>query len=378
MKPWFILIGLSVSITAAATIALPYFNIGSEARGPDLVAPPRPDGPSPEATILEDLKYDFGVLPQQYFGNHSWTFKNTGAGPLELRGTSTSCSCTTSDLFEDTPPGQPKVGKLKVVQPGESLAVGVKFETRTWDHYHQNVTLATNDPQRPQVVLMLEGKVRPAISTLPPDPSINFPAVSNEEPTVARTFLFSSDRPDVKLLRLVSSKPELIDVKSRIMTPEEAKFAKVEKGYVIETTVKPSANLGAFVEEVLIETDHPQKSELKFTVRGKVSGPITVLPEKVSMRNATTTKGGSEVLTLWARGRTSIQFVVEKKPDGMDVAIEPLPTVEGLKGSKYKMTVTLAPGADSGRISGEIFLKPDDPKVTELRVPVEVLVQGAN
>jgi Protein of unknown function (DUF1573) len=376
MKPWFILIGLAVTITAVATVALPYIQDNSVDRGQLYLAPTKPAGPSSVVFVEGGLSYDFGVLPQQHKGSHTWIVKNTGAGPLELRGSSTTCSCTTSDLFVEEPDGR-KVGKLVMIQPGESRSVGVSFDTKTWNDFHQSVTIATNDPEHPQIVLLVEGKVRPAISTYPADPSISFPAVSNEEPTMRRTFLYSSDKPDLKLIRLVSSNPALIGVESRPMTPEELAGLKIEKGYAIDTTVKPSANLGDFAEEVLVETDHPMKQEHRYKVRGTIIGPISVVPTKVTMRDATSSNGGTQDLTLWARGRTAVNFIVEKKPPGIDVAIEPIPTVAGLKGSKYKMTVKLVPGIESGQLRDEIHLKTDDPKVNELRVPVDILIQGA-
>jgi len=144
-------------------------------------------------------------------------------------------------------------------------------------------------------------------------------------------------------------------------------------------TLKATPILGAFAEEVVLETDHPRQKELHFNVIGKVTGPITVAPERVVLRNATTTKGsGTAELILWARGRSSVQIVVDKKPPGLDVAIEPVPMPAGSKGSKYKMTVKVVPGTAAGPIDDEIVLKTDAPQANEVRVPVDVLVIGGN
>jgi hypothetical protein len=375
MKSWIILIFLAVLLTAAATVAVPFLSNNSSVKGPSFAAPPAADGPAPSLTIEEPLTYQFGIMAQLTEGKHPWVFKNTGAGVLEVRGVSASCSCTTSDLFDEK---NTKEGRMIKILPGESKEVFLKWNSKTFhDHYRQQVIVATNDPQKPEVILVVEGNIQPAISTLPPDVSINFAAVSNDGPMTRRFALFSADRPDLKITRLLCSNPTLIGVESRAMTADEAAQSHIQKGYLIEVTLKSSPKLGSFDEEILIETDHPLRSELRVPVKGKITGSITVLPERVTVQGATSSDGGTEVLTLWARGLTSVNFVVEKKPIGLEVTIEPGPRLAGLKGSRYKMTVKLVPGLEPGQITDEIVLKTDDPKASEVRVPVDILVQGS-
>ena len=374
MKPWIILIALAVAITAAVTVATPFLAYESVGKSPTAFpAPAKPEGPAPEAKVEGDLVFQFGTYPQQFTGKHAFLFSNTGAGELELRGVSKTCSCTTAELFGSNNE------KIVKIQPGESRPIEVTWQTKNNDgHFGQSVTVGTNDPNRPEIILKVEGTVRPAITTMPADPSMNFLTISNDEPATRRIAFWSADRPDIKLTHIATSNPGLLGVETRPLTEEELKSLKAEKGYAIEVTLKPTPKLGSFAEEVQIETDHPMKKELRFKVMGKITGPITATPEKATIRGATSSDGGTESLILWARGRTSVNFVVEKKPQGIDVAIEPLAQPSGAKGSKYKLIVKVIPGTASGLIADEIVLKTDDPKVSELRVPVEVLVQGAN
>ena len=158
------------------------------------------------------------------------------------------------------------------------MAVEVDFFTKDWnkDKWSQNVTIGTNDPDHPSFSLRIEGTVKPAITTLPADPSVSFGIVGNEEPSKRTIALYSTDRPGLVLTKVGSSNPGLLDVVATPMTPEQAAeintiqgrslegdTAKVEKGYTIDVILKPTSNLGAFVEEVVIATDHPKKSELK-------------------------------------------------------------------------------------------------------------------
>ena len=325
----------------------------------------------PVALVDEDLVYKFGTLPHLYEGKHTWTFKNTGAGKLELRGAKKTCSCTTAALFGANDE------KQVTVEPGTSMPIEVTFKTKiVSEKWSQEVTVGTNDPARPTIVLRVEGAVQPAILTVPPDPSMGFGIVSNEDEVSRKIALYSVDRPDLQVLKVTSSNPSLLDAIARPMTPEEMGPLKVTKGFAIVVTLKPSSNLGAFAEEILVETDHPMKSEVRFKVAGKVTGIMSVLPEKVSVRGANAVDGGLENLKILVRGRSTVAFTVEKKPAGLDLAIEPITLAPGAKGSQYKLVAKVPPGTEAGRIVDEIILKTDDPKVTELKIPVDVIVQG--
>lgn len=375
MKPWFILIGLSVALTAAATVAVPLMSSSSVKKELAYPAPAKRDGPAPAVQVVEDPVYNFGFLPQQYVGHHSWTIKNAGAGPLELSGAGSTCSCTTAALFGP----DKKPTKRLVIPAGETYPLEVTFETKMWNNekWSQSVTIATNDPNYPSVVLRVEGVVKPAITTVPGDPSISFGQVGNEDRLSRNIALFSNDRPDFKITKLVSNNPAMIEVTARPLTPEELATFRVEKGHVVEITLKPSSHLGAFAEEVLIETDHPQKSEFRYKVVGKVTGPISHIPERIVIRGATARAGGTEIVKVFARNRTAVHFTVEKKPQALELSIEPISQPGITKGSMYKMIVKLIPGTEPGRIVDEIVLTTDDPSATEVKIPVDILVQGS-
>ncbi len=62
------------------------------------------------------------------------------------------------------------------------------------------------------------------------------------------------------------------------MTAEETKRLRIEGGYNVSVQVKPGMPVGQFHEELLIETDHPKRSEVRVSVGGRVIGPISVVP----------------------------------------------------------------------------------------------------
>jgi len=380
MKSWIILAALAIGLTAVFTVAVPLLTADSSSSGTDLPAPVANsgDGPKPIVEVEGDLTYKFGVMAQDSDGKHSWVFKNTGAGPLELRSVRTDCSCTVIQLGKADTPGEKKPLSL-TVKPGETETIDIQWNTRKIDGaYRKTATIGTNDPSHPEINLLVEGTVHPAISMIPAEGSINFQTVSNDESYTKNLAIYSGDRPEMKLTSVVSSRPAMIGVVARPMTPEELKSVKVDQGHVLEVTLKMVPNLGAFAEEIIVQTDHPMKKEIRIPVLGRLTGPITVTPERVVLREVTSSNGGEQDLTLWVRGRNSAQFEVTSKPESLDVSFEKLPQPEGSKGSKYKMMVKVIPGTPSGKIQGEIALKTDHPQASEVKVPVDILVQGSN
>jgi len=378
MKSWIILAVMAIGLTAAVTVALPLLATDTSTGGPGFPAPASSDEPAGTVEVDGELTYKFGMMAQDSDGIHSWVFKNVGKGPLELRNLGTDCSCTIAQLGKPTSVTDTAPSMLKV-KPGSSEVIEVKWKTNKTDGaYKKNARIGTNDPKRPEVTLQVMGTVKPAVSFYPPEPTVNFQTVSNDETHTRRLAVFSGDRPDFKLTRVASTDPSLVEVASRALTDDEAKGIKASKGYMIEISTKMAAKLGAFAEDIIIETDHPKKKELRIPVLGRLSGPITFIPDRAVMRGVTSSDGGSQDLIVWVRGRTSTQFSVENKPESMDVSFEPIAQPADFNGSKYKMTIRVIPGTPPGRILGEIVLKTDHPQATEIKVPVDVLVQAAS
>lgn len=376
MKSWIILIVVAVVTTVTASVAVPFLASDSAAGAPRKIAAPTAviSESAPKVEVVDPLSYDFGVMAQETERKHGWTFKNTGKGTLELRNLGTDCSCTVAQI------GKADASDKKTmlpVPPGASEPIELTWNTRKIDGgYRKSARIGTNDPRNPEVVLSVQGKVYPAVVVLP-DSLVSFQTVSNDEAFVRKVYLYSKDRPDLKITRLVCSKPDLIEVKQAAMNATELAGFKVEKGLAIDVTLKPTDKLGAFKEELLIETDHPEKPQVRLVVTGKVTGPITFTPEKATIRGATPSDGGSTSVLVWVRGRAA-ELKVEKAPPGIEVTFTPIPLPDGVKGAKYKMAIQVAPGTPAGQINSEIVLRTDHPQAAEIRLPVDALVQGSN
>ena len=361
MLRWAILALAVVFLTAAATL-VPQFLPEPEASPKAAVNVPA--GPQPQVEIDQDPIYDFGKMPQQDKGMHTWRIKNIGEKDLELwmEGKPT-CSCTIAKLEHN---------QKAVVEPGKSTTIDLEWNTKDFhDDYSQGATFGTNDPRRPTFHLTIKGVVHPPVIVYPPE-MIQFTTISNEETHKRMIAVFSKDRPETKVTKVTSSKPGLIVAEFKPLTPEEAKPLKVTAGYQILVEIKPGMPQGQFLDELVIRTDHPKRPEVRVSVGGKVIGPISIFPPGLRMRDVTSHEGASRVLSLMVRGGKETHFQVASKPEHLEVVIAPADQ-PGVKG-QYRVTVKVPPGTVAGPIEGEIVLKTDHPLVGEVRIPVDILV----
>jgi hypothetical protein len=361
MLRWIILAVAVVGLTAGATLVVQYLpDPETRSRVPVSTR----TGPQPKWELDQEPIYQFGTMSQQELGRHTWTIKNVGQGDLELwmEGKPT-CSCTIAKLEN---------GQKAVVKPGESTTIDLEWNTKEFEKtYSQGATFGTNDPARPVFVLKVAGEVYPPVIIYPPQ-MIQFPSISNEETHHARIAVFSVDRPALKLTKLATSKPGLIVAAVAPMVKEELKQLEIKAGHDVTIEIKPGMPQGRFHEELIIQTDHPKRPEVKVTVAGLVTGPITVVPERLRLPGVSSRDGASRDLILLVRGGRETHFEVAYKPEKLEVAIAPdeaAPT----KG-RYRLTVTVPRGTPAGPIDGEIILKTDHPKASELKIPVNILV----
>ncbi len=233
--------------------------------------------------IDQDPIYDFDKMSQHDKGMHTWRIKNTGEATLELWmiGKPT-CSCTIAKL---------EGNQKAVVEPGKSTTIDLEWNTKEFhDEYSQGAEFGTNDPLHPTFHLTIKGKVHPPVVVYPPE-MIQFPTISNEETNGRMFAVYSLDRPKLKVTKVTTSKPDRIVTTVRPLTPDEAKSLKVEEGFSILVEVKPGMPQGQFLDEVVVQTDHPKRPEVRVSVGGKVIGPISIVPPGLRMRDVTRREG---------------------------------------------------------------------------------------
>ncbi len=366
MFRWVILSVVVVLMAAAATFVVQY-GTGSDPNWSLPTSEGKVTGPAPKVEIEGPLTHEFGNLVTQKTNSCKWTVRNTGEGDLELWLSGSSCVCTVAKLKAE--------GAKEIVKPGASTEVEVEWKTKDMvGEYSKNITIATNDPRRPEFKLSVHGHVQNPVVVLPQPVENTIPmgVVTNDQPTKVSLAVFSPDRPGLKLTKLVTSKPDVISATPVPLTKDEQAQGNTPEGYRVELEIQPGLPQGNLREELIIETDHPDQPHLQFTLTGTVTGPISIIPPALNMITVSGKKGGSNEITLLVKEGRSTSFTIAHKPEKVDVKLTNNET-PGLKG-RYRLTVTVPEGSPAFQLDDQIILKTDHPRVEELRIPVSIVV----
>ncbi len=98
--------------------------------------------------LFESESFDFGTIKEGNNVEYSFKFTNTGKSMLKILKTKASCGCTATD---------PVKTELK---KGESSEIKIVFNTSgRKGNQHKTITVITNDPDKPVIVLHVQGNI---------------------------------------------------------------------------------------------------------------------------------------------------------------------------------------------------------------------------
>ncbi len=98
--------------------------------------------------VFDEMNYNFGTVKSGTVVTYSFKFKNDGKRPLNILKVKTSCGCTTTNLTS------------KTYKRGKRGSIDVSFNTSgRRGRQHKTITVITNDPKNPEILLNLNGEL---------------------------------------------------------------------------------------------------------------------------------------------------------------------------------------------------------------------------
>jgi len=221
--------------------------------------------PLPAITVSPE-SFDFGTMDQEQVRTTEVTVTNAGGAPLQIERLETTCGCTAA---------QPD---KKVLEPGESTAVSITFDSKKFSgEQHKSVLIHTNDPTEPTKEVKLTAFVHAPLIFMPSWKSVGFGMgrVSEFKP---QTITVAS--PDVEELEITAADldPDLLQVEVR----PTAKNDPTEKKLVF--TVKPGAPAGVFRELAVFQTNVPAAPTFDLEITGDVLADVSLTPPRHNFR----------------------------------------------------------------------------------------------
>lgn len=111
--------------------------------------------------VIKQSSFDFGDIKQGKTVEHTFVLSNGGEALLKITDVKATCGCTAA------------VPEKKELKPGESTKLVVKFNSAgRQGKQNKTVSISSNDPQNPKMVITFAGNVIP-----PKQESVNVPII---------------------------------------------------------------------------------------------------------------------------------------------------------------------------------------------------------
>ncbi|WP_224981872.1 DUF1573 domain-containing protein [Geomonas agri] len=206
---------------------------------------------APELAV-ERGSFNFGSVAQGKKVQHTFTIKNNGDAPLQIKKLDASCGCTAAKP------------STSVVPPGKSAEIEVTFDSGSFSgKVTKTVTLTSNAGKSPVYTFTIEGTVLEQLQVSPRQVSLG--AVSSSSATQAKVNIANNSSVTIKLLNVTVTSSSLL-IRPTI---KKAELKPGESGVIeISVLAKPEAKiLSGYLH---ISTSLPQKKEITVPVYGSI------------------------------------------------------------------------------------------------------------
>jgi len=311
---------------------------------------------APEIEVLP-ASLSFGSVTVSASSQKTFTIKNTGTAVLNVN------SITAPDGFT--------VDKSTsfTVSANDSQVVTVTFSPTDVKSYSGNITINSDDPDEPQVIVSVSGTGAPApeIEVLPASLSFDIVTVSEFS---QKTFTIKNTGTAVLNISGITAPDGFTVDKSTPFTVSE------NDSQVVTVTFSPT-DAKSYSGNITINSDDPDEPQVIVSVSGTgVPAPapeIEVLPASLSFGSVTVYASSQKTFTIKNTGTAVLNVTSITATDGFTVFPSTDFTVP--ENDNRIVTVTFSPTAVKS-YSGNITINSDDPD--EPQVTVSVSGTGAS
>jgi hypothetical protein len=310
------------------------------------------DGPRAETP---ETQYAFGTIGTSETGSHEFTIRNAGVEPLSLTKGATSCTCTISD-FERSEGGDPD--GAKTVPAGGVTKVKVQWKGKGGGGpFRQQATIFTNDPRRPEIVFVVEGRVVPTWKAMPEAVVFSRLSATTGDRAVVRIYTFGSAPPSA--VEASIDHPQAAQFFSLATTPmaaaEVAEEPGATGGMTLAMEIKPGLPLGPLRQTIAVSFRMPEAVTAEIPLEGIVAGDLALAGaawdsshQILSLGTVSGKTGLRTQLFLTAKGphRDLVRPVVrEVVPDSLQVDIGESKPVGTGGVMRTPLTIVVPPGS---------------------------------
>jgi hypothetical protein len=323
---------------------------------PVLAVAQETDGAAPKLVVEEKL-IDAGTVPQGEVIDAEFTLSNEGAASLEVKSVRPTCGCTVVKFDQE-------------IAPGTAGKIFAKVDTSNFSGpISKSMLVMTNDPDVPNMSLVVKALVRPYVEVLP-RPLVRFNAVQGEEAEQKLTVV-SAEGEDLAVTK-VESPLSFLETEVRKLGKDELIQGKPEPQFEVTLRLSGDAPPGPVSGRAMIHTSNSKAPKVPVRIFGVVRALLHVTPSQVQFGAVEAKdKPGRNVIVV--NNRPGVQVKVTGATIDDEVFAAEVYTIED--GKRYQVTVTVDPEAAAGSRSATMIIATDDSQFPQLKVPVSASIR---
>ena len=307
----------------------------------------------PQAVADEPI-FDAGNVNKGDEITHDFVIRNTGDQPLRIEEVRPACGCTVADYDE-------------VIAPGESGQIHAVLDTTDFvGGISKGLTVVTNDPDNPRILLSMKAAVIPALYVRPG--FARFVQSQKSGIGSVEQIIFTRDFDGLEVQK-VESPYDFVEVDVREASEEERLEEAVGNQYVVTVNLDyDTAPIGALADYVRVHTNHPKQSVVSVPVSGFVRPMYVLTPEQADFGQVEVEEDGTWAALIvknYASEDMTLELADGDLPDGIDVSLVPVED-----GREYKLEITLGPELAKGDFNDVIRLNTGLEKQPTIEIPL--------
>lgn len=317
-------------------------------------------GPGPRIHCAGAM-FDFGRAIKGRTVKHVFVLENRGGAPLRILSVTPSCSCTTAPVSRD------------LIAPGGRAELDVSVDTSEFDGFVQKaVSVASDDPERPLLMLEFKGVVSPLVEAVPSPVDIRRVSRHMNFEMPVRLRCNDGCTPEV-LSTTVEGEPFLeASTRKDPATGETVVHLKLKRG------AEPHSVSGA----LSVGLDSAEMPVLRVRVTGQILDDVSAFPARLSF--GTLARGDPfprPVLAIVVNPSVRIDGV-SFEPPLFDVTTAPRAAMPASDNAQLpepagvEIRVSVRVDAPPGEVKGKIRIRTTSLFQREIVIPIEGVVAG--
>lgn len=252
--------------------------------------------------VCAEPTFNFGEMESSKDVEHTFILKNEGDLSLEIRQVRPSCGCTVANISQNTIP------------PGGQADVTTRLSLRgRQGAQHKTISVESNDPKQPTLVLSLEGTAVEEIRVQPNQ--LFFGRITTDSTATGVVEITIQSTNAVKLTRTSTNTSNLT------ATTEASPNGKLIRVLI---GTQPPLPRGTLRGNVHIETDHPKYPAMDIAVSAFVVSDISFAPEELPVLESVGQPAGRYILIRSETGKKFKILKVEAPLPSMTSSITPV------------------------------------------------------